>query len=199
MSLLSPFLGGIVWLVCVWFFPLFKANANVTTGWQHENQMSRAETLIFRTEPCGEPGSHSGLPNGMNHVLRSAQAISSLLLTAVNQGLQSPCRKGLHLGEHTPLQSPQGALSLLWTRPMQPIPLHSPFLPSHPPCPHLSNSKLLLQSLRHQGFTAEFLRWLFLLFLIRSKTTYFSLAVLLEIARLVLAAIFSKISSDVDT
>lgn len=150
--------------VCACVFTLLKENANVTTRWQHEHQMCRAGTLVFHTEPCGEPvESHSvsWLLNGMNDMLCYTQAIPNLLPTAVDQGLQSPRWKGSHPREHSPLQSPQGALSLLWTCPTQLIPLHSPSLPSHPPCPHLSNFKLLLQSLWHQSFTAESPRWLF--------------------------------------
>lgn len=39
--------------------------------------------------------------------------------------------------------------------------------------PYISNSRLLLHSLKHQGFTAESPRWSFLLLLSGSKTTYF--------------------------
>lgn len=126
--------------------------------------------------------------NGMNHVLHYTQAIPNLLLTVAQQGLQIPCWKELH-----PWESPQEALSLLWTHPMQHIPLRSLSLPSHPPCLHVSNSKLLLQ---HGVFTAKSPLGLFL---IRKKTTHFALVAFLETARLVLAAIVSKMSSDADT
>lgn len=122
MSLLSPFLGGIVWLVCVWFFPLFKANANVTTGWQHENQMSRAGTLIFHTEPCGEPGESLRAPEPDEPCASLCSGNLQFAADSSKPRTSEPMLEGFApRGTHSPPVTPKS-----------PVPPLDPSHPTHP-------------------------------------------------------------------